>query len=250
VRLQSLRWGATRGEYEDAVISQRDKERARKIVLIIRAKLKQLSKHLGHKESGVFIPYRQTLLDSLPKTDLWHITNTDRLFRYLTMSTRVHCDCRSKIVYPDGRIELIATFDDLKEALYLMQGSSPSNGTSPHLLDWCEKMFLPLYRSKGNVKASGKDSSGNPVEETRVGVTTDELIAKILKKEKKNLSSKDLLQRYLYPLQNQGIIDSVQSLINKNRNIFFPTSATIQESFFHSFINEKNESFDNYASKL
>jgi len=128
VRLKTLRWGGTRVEYEDAVISQRDKERARKIVLIIRAKLKQLSKHLGHKESGVFIPYRHTLLDSLPKTDLWHITNTDRLFRYLTISTRVHCDCRSKIIYPDGRIELIATFDDLKEALYLMQGSSPSTG--------------------------------------------------------------------------------------------------------------------------
>src|SRR5919197_2856025 len=31
IRLQSLRWGATRGEYESAVISQNDKERARKI---------------------------------------------------------------------------------------------------------------------------------------------------------------------------------------------------------------------------
>jgi hypothetical protein len=250
VRLQTLRWGGTRVEYENAVISQRDKERARKIVLIIRAKLKQLSKYLGHKESGVFIPYRHTLLDSLPKTDLWHITNTDRLFRYLTISTRVHCDCRSKIIYPDGRIELIATFDDLKEALYLMQGSSPSTGANPQLLEWCEKIFLPLYRSKGNVKASGKDSHGKLVEETRVGVTTDELIAKILKEEKKNLSSKDLLQRYLYPLQNQGIIDSVKSEINRNRNIFFPTPAPLQESFFHSFIDEKNESFDNLRFKV
>jgi hypothetical protein len=73
--------GATRGEYESAVISQKDKQRARKIVFIIRAKLKQLSKFLGHKEPGVFIPYRETISDILPKSDLWHITNTDRLWK-------------------------------------------------------------------------------------------------------------------------------------------------------------------------
>jgi hypothetical protein len=250
VRVQTLRWGATRGEYEDAVISQRDKERARKIVLIIRAKLKQLSKHLGHKESGVFIPYKESIGNSLPSSDLWHITNADRLFRYLTMSTRVHCDRRSKIVYPDGRIELIAIFDDLKEALYLMQGSSPSTGANPQLLEWYKKMFSPAYQSKGNLKASGKDSHGNVVEETHVGVTTDELIAKILKDQNRNLSSKDLLQRYLYPLQHQGIIDSVQSVINGNRNIFFPTSVATKELFFHSFIDEKNESFDDLRFKV
>jgi hypothetical protein len=88
IRLQSLRWGATKGEYENAVISQKDKEKARKIVLIIRAKLKQLSKSLGPKESGVFVPYRDTILDGLPKSDLWHVTNTDRLLRYLTMSIK------------------------------------------------------------------------------------------------------------------------------------------------------------------
>jgi hypothetical protein len=247
IRLQTLRWGATRGEYEDAVIAQKDKERARRIILIIRAKLKQLSKHLEHKESGVFIPYKERILDGLPKSDLWHITNTDRLFRYLTMSTRIHCDCRPKIVYPDGRIELIATFDDLRQALYLMQGSSPNNGVSQYRLEWFEKVFLPLYRSKGNVKASGIDSHGNQVIETHVGVTTDELLSK---DENKNLTSKDLLQRYLYPLQNQGIIDSVQSVINRNHNIFFPTPAAIQESFFHSFIDKKNESFDNVRFKV
>jgi hypothetical protein len=247
IRVQSLKWGATRVEYEDAVIAQEDKEKARKIVLIICTKLKQLSKHLGHKESGVFIPYKETLQDGLPKSDLWHITNTDRLFRYLTMSTRVHCDCRPKIVYPDGRIELIATFDDLREALYLMQGSSPDTGVSPYRLEWFEKVFSPLYRSKANVKASGKDSHGNSVEETHVGVTTDELLAK---DENKNLTSKELLQRYLYPLQNQGIIDGVKSEINRNHNIFFPTPAAIKESFFHSFMDKKNESFDNLRFKV
>jgi hypothetical protein len=250
IRLQSLRWGATRGEYESAVISQNDKERARKIVLIICAKLKQLSKHLRHKESGVFIPFRDTIVDGLPKSDLWHITNTDRLFRYLIMSTRVHCDCRPKIVYPDGRIELIATFDDLREELYLMHGSSPNTGVTPYVLEWFKRIFLPLYHSKNNIKASGTDSSGQQVTETYVGVTTDELIAKILKEEKKNLSSKELLQRYLYPLQNQGVIDSVQNVINKSRKLFFPSSAAIQESFFHSFIDEKNEIFDNTRFKV
>jgi hypothetical protein len=69
--------------------------------------------------------------------------------------------------------------------------------------------------------------------------------------EKKNLSSKELLQRYLYPLQNQGIIDSVQSVINRNRNVYFPSyAATATESFFHSFMDEKNELFDDIRFKV
>jgi hypothetical protein len=166
------------------------------------------------------------------------------------MSTRVHCDCRPKIVYPHGRIELIATFDDLREALYLMQGSSPNTGVSPFILEWFEKIFLPLYQSKDNIKASAIDSHGQQVTETHVGVTTDELIAKTLKEENKNLSSKELLQRYLNPLRNQGVIDSVPSIINKSRKVFFPSSGAIKESFFHSFIDKKNESFDNIRFKV
>jgi hypothetical protein len=249
IRLQSLKWGAPKGEYEKTVISQRDKEKARRIVLIIRAKLRQLSEHLGHKESGVFIPYGNTILDGLPKSDLWHMTHSDRFFRYLTMSTRLHCDCRPKIAYPDGRTELIATFDDLKESLYLMQGSSPNIGVSPYVLEWFDKIFLPLYRSKRKA-ASGTNSSGQQVTETHIAVTTDELIA--LKENKMNLSSKDLLQRYLYPLQNQGLVDSAPSAINKSRKIFFPSAsaATTSKSFFHSFTDKKNESFDNIRFKV
>jgi hypothetical protein len=71
-----------------------------------------------------------------------------------------------------------------------------------------------------------------------------------LKKENKNLNPKELLERYLYPLQNQGLIDSVQSVINKSRKIFFPTSAAMQDSFFHSFVDEKGELFDNIRFKV
>ena len=100
---------------------------------------------------------------------------------------------------------MIATFDDLKEALYLMEGSNPNIGVNPHLLEWFEKIFLPLYHSKGNLKASGVDKHGEQVTETHVGVTTDEIIAKIAKEENKNHSSKEVLERYLYPLQNQAL---------------------------------------------
>jgi hypothetical protein len=39
--------------------------------------------------------------------------------------------------------------------------------------------------------------------------------------------------------------------INKNRKVFFPSStATATKSFFYSFIDEKNESFDNIRFKV
>ena len=85
-----------------------------------------------------------------------------------------------------------------------MEGSNPNIGVNPHLLEWFEKIFLPLYHSKGNLKASGVDKHGEQVTETH-GVTTDEIIAKIAKEENKNHSSKEVLERYLYPLQNQAL---------------------------------------------
>jgi hypothetical protein len=81
-------------------------------------------------------------------------------------------------------------------------------------------------------------------------VTTDELIAKMLEIEKKNLSSKELLEHYLSSLRNQGLVDSVQSVINKSRKLFFPYSTSIEESFFRSSIDEKNELFDNKRFKV
>jgi hypothetical protein len=244
IRLQAMKWGAPKGEYEHNVISQKDKEKARQIVLILRAKLKQISKSLGHKEAGVFIPYYKTIVESLPKSNLWDITIADRLFRYLTMSTRIHCDCRPKIVYSNGRVELIAMFDDMREALYLMQGSG-SRGIRPYILEWFNKVLLPLYKSKNNVKATGLNSQGKEVTETHVGVTTDELITKTLEMEGKSTNSKQLLEGYLYPLENQGLIDSVQSVINKNRKIFFPIESASSKTFFHSFSNQTNELIDN-----
>lgn len=51
----------------------------------------------------------------------------------------------------------------------------------------------------------------------------DELVAKTLEVEGKNISSKELLELYQYPLQNQGLVDSTESSINRSHRVFIPT---------------------------
>jgi hypothetical protein len=52
-----LKHGLLPEEYDELVVSRADKEKAKQIVKIMIAKLKQHTKHLGPKEDGVKIPF-------------------------------------------------------------------------------------------------------------------------------------------------------------------------------------------------
>ena len=62
------------------------------------------------------------------------------------------------------------------------------------------------------------------VNEKCAAVTVDELVIKTREITDKTLTSKHLLNQYLYPLENQGLIDSNQSVINRKYNIWFPAN--------------------------
>ena len=72
------------------------------------------------------------------------------------------------------------------------------------------------------------------VNEKCAAVTVDELVIKTREITDKTLTSKHLLNQYLYPLENQGLIDSDQSVINRKYNIWFPAnpSSINQQTFF------------------
>ena len=51
------KFGSLEEEYDEVVVSRDDKEKAKQIIRILTAKLKQHSKHFEPKQSGVKIPF-------------------------------------------------------------------------------------------------------------------------------------------------------------------------------------------------
>ena len=203
-------------EYDELVVSRSDKERAKQI-----AKLKQHTKHLGPKEDGIKIPFALSITNSIPDSHVWSMTITDRTIKYLGIITKVNMDARPRLVNEKtGQFFPIATFQDLKETLKLMQiGAS---GARPYIVNWYNKVFVPAVKDLGGKpyeKIKTDEDSGIPVlgvdgssvliaKERYIGVNTEQLAAKtkeVFKGAKP--SSKELRDKYLEPLVNLGVLD-------------------------------------------
>ena len=166
IRLQTKMWGATEHEYETEIVSAEEKEHAMQIVSIITLKLKMHTNSLKKSRgAGVYIPFRDMIFESLlPKKQIWDMTIADRLLRNLTMSTRVYMSCRPGLEYEEsGRTEIIAIFDDLKEALFLMEDAS--SAVRPYVTDWFREVFIPAYESQNGNAKSGRNSQSTVVNE-------------------------------------------------------------------------------------
>lgn len=222
-RLIGMKYGCTNEEYDTLVVSKEDKERAKGIIKVIIAKLKQHSKYFGPKQTGIKIPFQRTIVDSIPDDRVWEMTVGERMMKYLSVITKVNMDFRPKIVNVEtGAFYPISTFEDLKETLILMERGA--SGIRPYLAKWYNEVFLPAFKElDGNPNEDKNENGILLIREKYVGLTTELLAAKTkesMGSPKPN--SNELREKYLYPLINQGVIDKARSEINNRQNIYYP----------------------------
>ena len=116
----------------------------------------------------------------------------------------------------------IATFDDLKETLNLMKVGA--SGVRPYLVSWYNKVFVTAIKdlddkpnedkneNSGTFYCKGKACWRNY--RTASGRKTKQVFGGT------KPSSKELRDKYLYPLINQGVIDQVPSELDRRGNIY------------------------------
>jgi hypothetical protein len=207
------------------------------------AKLKQHTKQLGPKEDGVKIPFALSITSSIPDSHVWSMTITDRTIKYLSIITKMNMDVRPKLVNEQtAQFFPIATFEDLKETLKLMQVGA--SGARPYIVNWYNKVFVSAIKDLGGrpyqiiAEDDGKGGVTVIASEKYVGVNTEQLAAKtkeIFKCTKP--SNKELRDKYLEPLVNLGVIDKVKSEIDKRENIYLPVE---EGDLFHIFDDSTN----------
>jgi hypothetical protein len=228
--LIALAYGSLPEEYDKLVVSKQDSEKCKYLIDIVIAKLKHHSSYLKPKESGIIVPFHKAISICIPVSEdqPWSMTVTERTMKYLSIITKINMDNRPRIVDTEtGQSWPIATFEDLKETLLLMERAA--SGVRPYLVNWFNDAFNPAVRDLNGKPNELKGDGGQVIiKEKYVGVNTDQLAEKT-KKIYGGLkpSSGDVLTKYLYPLLNQGIIDKAPSEIDKRSNIYFPVEATI-----------------------
>jgi hypothetical protein len=239
-KMIGLKYGCLPVEYDTLVVSREDKEKCKHIIKVIIAKLKQQSRNLKPKDSGIKVPNPiiDAISESIPVSEnqVWSMTVQGRLMKYLTIITKVNMDSRPKIVDREtGQTYPIMIFDDLKQTLELMHRAA--SGLRPYIAKWFGDVFMPTFKDQGCIPNVLTNIEGTILcKESRTGVTTEQLA------EKTKLvfggikpSSGELLNKFIYPLVNQGIVDKTQSQINGRFNIFFPVEETEDGKIFSLF---------------
>jgi hypothetical protein len=215
-RLNAFRYGYLPVEYDKLVVSRTDIARAKKIVKIIAAKLKQQKKYLGPKESGVKVPFALALEESLPveEGEVWKMTVGERTMKYLSMVTKLCMDCRPRLVHKEtGAFYPISAFEDLKETMTLMERGG--SRVRPYLQQWFNDAFVKCFAKLDGKPKEYQNEFGNVYcKEEVVGLTTEDLA----KETGEDLNY--IRKKYLDPLVNLGLVQKTLSIKDGRTNIY------------------------------
>lgn len=214
--------------YQEQVVSDAEKRKARSIANYILEQIRELNRNTEPGKNNVIIPFYQTVRDSLNVVKGLDMTSTMRLFSQLALLPIIKSYQKPKLVIGSAREEgeetqephlviPLATFDDLRETLYLMENSS---GVRPFIADWFDKVFMAAFNEKSVPDSITKE--GTTIKGALKGLTNRQLADKHKEVYGKSITSKKLLETYIYPLSNNGFIDSVKGEIDRRANIYFP----------------------------
>lgn len=221
-RITFKRYGLMPEEYGDQVVSGTDKLRAKEIVANMVEHLKAHSEYLGPKESGVRILFEETLSHAMPCDDVFQMTVSDRLARYLSIITKVNMCSRPRFVHKaTGAFYPVSTFEDLKEAFSLMEMGG--SNIRPYLVVMYNEVIYPLYSEMDEPKKD-KDSSGNVLDAEKIkALRAQEIIDGAKERLGLTISSKAIHYKYLIPMAELGLINWAKSELKGNEKIYYPS---------------------------
>jgi hypothetical protein len=217
--------------YSATIVSESEKEQAREIIKGLKDKILSITERNTPNSPNVFIPYYTSIEKSLPSNKASDMTTAQRFYNYLALLPFINIDKRPRIITrnpgdPIMKTCPFATFDDLRESIYLMEYS---NGIRPYILEWFNEVFLVAFNEK--TTPNTKLNDGNISEEI-IALATAELVEATEQIRGNKFSVKQMYENYLVPLINAGYIDRVNSKIDHRSYIYFPVLNAKQRKLF------------------
>ena len=236
--------------YQHNIVSDEEKHKAKEIIKGLKEQIQGICRDIKPGKNNVIIPFDDLIRQSIPKEKASDMTRANRLATYLLFLPLVHFDKRPRFtIVKKGSITIqtipIAIFEDLQNTLSLMEYS---DGVRPYILEWYYDVFLKAFEEKGDEKDSKINSKGENLEEEIVALTSQDIIKKHKEVYNETLTSKRLLESYLYPLFNQEYIDKIESVIDKRAKIYYPIIKT--KKYINLFENEKSNNLSQQKEKI
>ena len=236
--------------YQNEIVSDEDKDKAKEIIKGLKEQIQDICSNVKPGKNNVIIPFRDLILESIPKEKALDMTRANRLSTYLSFLPIVYFHNRPRLTLVkkgDTKIQTIpiATFEDLQNTISLMEYS---DGVRPYILEWYYDVFLKAFNDKGDKVDTKINSKGETLEEPRVALTSQDIIKKYKEEYNENLNSKQLLESYLYQLINQGYIDKIDSVIDRRAKIYYPIITT--KKYINLFENVKSNNILQQKKKI
>lgn len=203
--------GLPRFLYDEQVITETDKRKARKLVKILIDNIK--------KSNGeIFNPFIDGLSEVFPQESgkRWR-----QRIRFETM-LKMHCFCyvsqRPHLIRKDRKIP-IATLNDVK---FVSELSLTGETLPPHKASWFNTVFLPAWKTKSEEL--------NIPNEFPFPVITGNQIKEYCETEGKGpkTSTKMIRETYLETLYDFGLIEKNKDPRNKTRDVYWPITESYQ----------------------
>jgi hypothetical protein len=225
VELSSQKYGLPDALYQKRVVSDGEKESAQRIVLRLKAELLSASENCKPGRNNVFIPYRKAIEQALPAIQALDMTTANRFFTWLSLMPLVKFKYRPLLVLDDARSAIpLATFDDLKETLSLVEYS---NGVRPYVSEWFNDIFLAAHLdilATNRTKYDEVDDADKKKKkrDLSAGVTSKELAKWIKEHRSKNVARKQIRELYCEPLYNGGYLEKEENPDDKRETLYSP----------------------------
>jgi hypothetical protein len=162
--------------YQAIVVSKLEKEKVCEIIRGFRENILNVCGAIEPGSNNVIIPFEEVVINALKSDKAHDMTVAYRLFSYLSLLPIINIEKRPRIVYrrkgePITQVMPLATCDDLKEAMFLMEYAS---GVRPYILQWYYAVFLKTFNAK--TKPDFKTFENGERAEDRIALTTEELV--------------------------------------------------------------------------
>ena len=234
--------------YQAEVVKDREIEVCKNYVTEMRQDFLEFSKNLRQtdgtydkRKSITFIPFSAALKASLPKSsDMNDTTTAKRFGRFLNLSTIINLNRRPILkvskVMNNGESKVkeipLATFEDTKTAIRLI-GDAVNTGLRPEQKLWFKDVFLTTIQDKKFLDSKEEKTSRSKNAEiiTKIEDVIALQLVELVKAHKsirnEMLSTKQLNEKYLQPLFNNGLIEEDESKLDKRKKIYYPISSMV-----------------------
>ncbi|MGA9843470.1 MAG: sugar phosphate isomerase/epimerase family protein [Nitrososphaeraceae archaeon] len=203
---------------ENIIISASDEELARQYMLHLLREIQDFSRSVDQgsddNEVPIWIPYGNILGEVLRSEKGTDNRVTKRLFAFIKIIAISKAKLRQKLIYAQDEY-VIASLEDLTEALYITQNIS---GIPAYKLKFYREMFLELFRSKEKVDTSADKTKSESI----IAVTVKQLSDYYREKSGRAISAENIRKKFLNELLNHDYIGSVESVLDRRQNIYYP----------------------------